>query len=206
MIHKGSLMSDRIILASGSDVRKNLLVSAGVNIEAEPAKIDESMITASMTAAGFTPNDIADGLADAKAQKVSKRHPDAMVIGCDQVLECGGKLFSKPKSKTDAIEQLSELSGQQHRLLSAVVLYENGVPQWRYLGVANLHMRQPSNQYLVEYVGRNWPSIGHSVGCYKLEEEGIRLFTKIDGDYFTILGLPLVQLLGYLTERGRIQG
>ncbi|CAG0912148.1 unnamed protein product, partial [Cyprideis torosa] len=124
--------------------------------------------------------------------------------GCDQVLEQGGVLFSKPTSAEEAAEQLTRLRGQTHCLLSAAVLYENAQPVWRHVGTARLTMRAFSDTYRDDYVARNWPGIGNTVGAYKLEEEGVRLFANISGDHFTILGLPLIELLNYLSVRGAI--
>lgn len=199
-------MSHKIILASGSEIRKTLLQNAGVEVTALPARIDEDMIKAAMVAEGAKPRDIADALAEGKARKVSVKHPEALVIGCDQVLNLGGKLLSKPESPEDARAQLTELRNTDHALLSAAVIYEGGEPKWRHVGVARLTMRDFSDAYLDDYVARNWDSIRHSVGGYKLEEEGVRLFSRIDGDYFTILGVPLLELLSYLSVRGIVNG
>jgi len=143
-----------------------------------------------------------DALADAKARKVSQKHPNDLTIGCDQVLEINGVVLSKANDTDGAVRQLKALSGRTHKLHSAVVIYQDGRPQWRYVATAKLTMREQSEEYLAAYVGRNWQSIRHCVGCYKLEEEGAQLFSRIQGDYFTILGLPLIAILGYLTDRG----
>lgn len=199
-------MSQPVLLASASVIRRDLLNSAGVSVEALPARIDESSMRASLLAAGAPPRDIADALAEAKARKMSDKHPDRMVLGCDQVLEHRGEILSKPVSVEDARAQIKRLSGDRHRLLSAAVLYEAGKPVWRYVGVVRLTMREISEAYLDDYLARNWDSIRHSVGGYKLEEEGARFFTRIEGDYFTVLGLPMLELLAYLTLRGVIPG
>ena len=199
-------MSQPLLLASASVIRRDLLISAGVSVEALPARIDESSMRASLLAAGAPPRDIADALAEAKARKMSDKHPDRMVLGCDQVLEHRGEILSKPFSLEDARAQIMRLSGDRHRLLSAAVLYEAGKPVWRHVGVVRLTMREISEPYLDDYLARNWDSIRHSVGGYKLEEEGARFFTRIEGDYFTVLGLPMLELLAYLTLRGVIPG
>lgn len=195
-----------IVLASGSEIRRQLLENAGVSVRAVKAQIDEDAITESLLAEGATARDVADALAEFKAEKVARREPDALVIGADQVLDLKGKLLSKPHTPEDAIAQLKELSGATHQLLSAVVVYADGKPLWRHVGVVRLSARRIGDAYIDDYVARNWDSIRHAVGCYKLEEEGVRLFRRIEGDYFTVLGLPLLELLGYLTLRGEISG
>ena len=197
-------MAQRIILASGSEIRAQLLRNAGVDVEVIPARIDEDTIRASLEAEGASPRDVADALAEMKAQRIAAKHPDALVIGCDQVLAFGQEVFSKPRSPEDALGQLQKLRNGRHQLLSAAVIFGEGKPLWRHVGVARLHMRDASDAYLQDYVQRNWDSIQHAVGAYKLEEEGVRLFTRIEGDYFNVLGLPLLELLSYLTLRGTL--
>ncbi len=195
-------MTAPLILASGSEIRAQLLSNANVGYEIVKARVDEEMIKRSLQAEGATPRDVADALAEAKARKISLRRPEALVLGCDQVLDFNGTIFSKPETVDDARNQLMLLRGQRHMLLSAAVLYQNGEPVWRYVGVVRLFMRQFSNGFLEDYLDRNFDSIRHSVGGYKLELEGVRLFEKVDGDYFTVLGMPLVEILSYLTTRG----
>ena len=198
-------MSQDLILASGSEIRQNLLKNANVPFRIEKPRVDEEMIKAALLAEDATPRDIADTLAEMKALKVSEKFPEALVMGCDQVLDFNGQLLSKPESKQDARDQLLQLRGERHMLLSAVVICEAGKPVWRHIGQVRLRMRSFSDEFLDGYLERNWPEIGHSVGGYKLEEEGVRLFSRIDGDYFTVLGLPLLELLSYLTLRGDLQ-
>ena len=195
-----------LILASASEIRQTLLRQAGIPFKAHAARIDEATITAAMSNERGTARDIADALAEFKARKIAAKHPDAMVIGCDQVLEFRGNLLSKPTGLEDAISQLIVLRGQQHKLLSAIVVYENGEPVWRHVGQVRLLMRDLSDDYIAKYMSRNWPGIADSVGSYKLEQEGSRLFSRIEGDYFTVLGLPLLELVGFLTQRGVIEG
>lgn len=197
-------MSKRLILASGSEIRAELLRNAGVAVDIVPARIDEEAIRAALEAEAATPRDVADTLAELKAQRIAAKHPDALVIGCDQVLAFGQNILSKPETPEIALAQLKSLRGQKHQLLSAAVIYGEGKPLWRHVGVVRLHMRDASDAYLADYVARNWNSIRHSVGAYKLEEEGVRLFTRIEGDYFNVLGLPLLELLSYLTLRGTL--
>ena len=195
-------MTDQIILASGSEIRATLLRNAGIQFDVIKARIDEDMMKAGLLAEGLKGRDIADALAEMKALRVSSKHPTHIVVGCDQVLEHEGVLFSKPDSQNDAIKQLQCLRGSTHRLLSAVVIYQNGAPQWRHVSCVSMTMNDFSDNYLNDYVNRNWESIRYSVGAYKLEEEGIRLFQKINGDYFAVLGIPLLELISYLSIRG----
>ena len=193
-----------LILASGSSIRADLLRRCNVDIEVVPARIDESLIKQSMRDDGASPKDIADALAEAKARKIAGKHPDRLVLGCDQVLDFEGALQSKPETKEHALDQLKAMRGKRHSLLSAAVIYEEAKPVWRHIGQVRLFMRDASDQWLEDYVTRNWPSISESVGSYKLEEEGPRLFKRIEGDYFNVLGLPLLELLSYLTLRGTL--
>lgn len=197
-------MSQSLILASGSSIRQTLLANAKVPFEINVPLIDEDSIKEALIAEGAYPRDVADALAEGKARKISMKFPDAIVLGCDQVLSFKGRLVSKPKDQDDVRAQLAELNGERHKLLSAAVIYEGGEPKWRHIGEVRLQMKTNSDAYLDDYVTRNWDSIRHSVGGYKLEEEGARLFARIDGDYFNVLGLPLFEILGYLAQRGVI--
>jgi len=199
-------MTDRIVLASGSEIRQSLLRNAGVPFTVLHVAIDEAAIRDAMLAEGAKPRDVAVTLAEQKARKASGKDPEALVIGCDQVLDFKGQILGKPETPQIAHQHLDMLNGQTHQLLSAVVLYQNAEPVWRHVGIVRLRMRQATPAYLDDYVARNWASIHQSVGGYKLEEEGVRLFHRIDGDYFTVLGLPLLELLTYLTHRGTLPG
>ena len=193
-----------ILLASGSVIRADLLRRSGVEFDVMIPRVDEEMIKQSLVAEGAKPRDIADALAEAKARRVAAKEPGALVLGCDQVLDFEGTLLSKPASPEDAVRQLRAMRGKRHMLLSAAVMYEDAAPVWRHIGQVRLHMRDLSDVFIDDYVSRNWPGIQSAVGAYKLEEEGPRLFTRIEGDYFNVLGLPLLEILSYLTLRGTL--
>lgn len=193
-----------IILASQSEVRKRLLDAAGVKALPIAARVDEQSIMQALVAEDAKPRDIADTLAEMKARKIADKNPRALIIGCDQTLDFQGEVWSKPTSLAVAREQLLRLRGETHRLHSAVVLYDDGEPIWRHIATVRLTMRTFSETYLDDYLARNWEMARYSVGCYMLEGEGIRLFETVEGDYFSVLGLPLLPLLGYLGMRGFI--
>ncbi|MBL4812632.1 MAG: septum formation protein Maf [Rhodobacteraceae bacterium] len=197
-------MAKEIILASGSAIRAELLTRAGLQFSTLPVKVDEQNIRRSLLHEQATPRDIADALAEMKAARAAAKAPNALVIGCDQILAIGKEILSKPTSPEQALAQLHQLNGKTHQLLSAVVVYDNGQPVWRHVGPVRLTMHTMSDDWLSQYVTRNWPGISASPGAYKLEEEGVRLFSAIQGDYFSVLGLPLLPLLSYLAQRGTL--
>lgn len=198
-------MSAPIILASGSVIRQTLLRNAGLTFDCIAPRVDEETVRNALLAEDVTPRNIADALAELKATKISSKHPGALVIGCDQVLDLQGQLLSKPETAEQAHAQLRSMQGRRHDLLSAVVVCQAGRPIWRHIGTARMTVRPFSEAWLDGYMARNWPDISDCVGAYKLEAEGVRLFSRVDGDYFTVLGLPLLDLLSFLTLRGDLQ-
>ena len=194
-----------LILASGSETRREMLQNVGLEIDVIKPRVDEGMMRDAMLAEEANPRDIADALAEMKARKISEKHPDRLVLGCDQVLDFRGMLYSKATSKEEAVQHLTGLRGARHSLLSAAVLYEDGKPIWRHVGQARLTTRVYSDAFISDYVDRNWDEIRHCVGCYQLEAEGVRLFAQVEGNHFTVLGLPLIELVNYLTLKGVLQ-
>ncbi|SDX88853.1 Maf family protein [Citreimonas salinaria] len=199
-------MAADLILASGSEIRRRMLESAGLTLEIESPRVDEESIRAAVALEGASPRETADTLAEVKAAKVAGRRPEARVLGCDQVLDIDREGLAKPSTRDEAAAQLRRLRGKTHRLLSAAVLFEGAEPVWRHVGVARLTMRPVSDAFIEAYLDRNWPGVATSVGAYKIEEEGARLFAHVQGDLFTIQGLPLFALLNFLTDRGTIPG
>jgi len=191
-----------VVLASASPTRAALLRSAGIPITIDAAAIDEAEVKASLRAARAEPVAIAETLAELKAQRVSRRHAGSLVIGADQVLECDGVLFDKPADLAAARTQLLALRGRAHRLISAVVLMRDGQRVWHHVDRAELKMRDFSASFLDRYLESVGGAALSSVGAYQLEGRGAQLFASIDGDYFTILGLPLLPLLDILREHG----
>jgi len=198
-------MVEHIILASGSTARHDMLARAGVAFGVRPARVDETAIKAALLAEGLAPFDIADALAEAKAMQVSNRNADAVVIGSDQVLELDGVIFDKPRDMDQARRHLEALRGKRHRLLSAAVIAINGRPVWRKVGVGRLEMKPFSDRFLDNYLARIGEDVLTTVGCYKLEDIGVRLFSAIEGDWFTILGMPLIDVLNYLEQAGLLE-
>lgn len=193
-----------LILASGSASRVAMLRSAKVPFDAVAPRVDEDAIKASLLSEEASPRDIADTLAEAKARKVAQKYPGPLVLGSDQVLEVNQTLLSKPGDPADLAAQLRLLRGAKHRLHSAAVIYEDGAPVWRFVGRADLTMHPLSDAFIDDYIARNWDTVRHSVGGYHIEEEGVRLFSAITGDLFTIRGLPLLPVLSYLALRGTL--
>ena len=195
-----------LILASSSAVRATLLHNAGLQVAVQPARIDEDALRDSLLAEGAGAHDIADALAEQKALRIAARYPDGLVLGCDQILGCGGRLFAKPTSPEDAHDHLCLLRGRTNRLHTAAVLYDRGQPVWRHVSTPRLTMRAFTDSFLRAYIQQNWDDIRHCVGAYQIEGPGIRLFSAIEGDLFAIQGLPLLELLTALTTRKDIDG
>ncbi|MEJ8474948.1 Maf-like protein [Roseibium algae] len=191
-----------LVLASGSKIRAELLKNAGLEIEIDPSDVDERAVEAPLIEAGFLPEDLATVLAEAKANDVSSRRKGDLVIGADQILAYEGKRYTKPDDMEAARRQLLSFSGKTHELLSAVVLSYNGEAIWRHVSTARLTMRDLTPAFVGNYLGNVGEVALSSVGAYQLEGPGIQLFEKIDGDYFTILGLPLMPLFEELRRQG----
>ncbi len=199
-------MSFTLTLASGSTIRAALLQNSCIPFKVNVPRIDEQSLKESLVSEGVTCRDLADALAEFKARNISQQTPDAFVLGADQVLEFKGEALSKPVSADALIGSLKEMRGKDHKLFSAAVIYHDFKPVWRHVGQVRLRMCDVSDDYIENYVSRNWDEVRHCVGGYQLEAEGVRLFNKIEGDYFHVLGLPLLEILDYLTLRGVIEG
>ncbi|MES0200772.1 Maf-like protein [Mesorhizobium sp. M0011] len=199
-------MTEKIILASGSPFRKAMLVNAGVDVEAVPAEVDERALEGPLQDSGVSPEDVALVLAEAKATDVSERRPGALVLGCDQTLSLGDEVFHKPADREGARRHLLALSGKTHQLNSAAVLVRDGRVLWRHVGIASMTMRKLDPAFIGRHLARVGAKALGSVGAYQIEGEGIQLFEKIEGDHFTIVGLPLLPLLAELRTLGAIDG
>lgn len=190
----------RLVLASASKARAALLRNAGLDIEIRPAQVDEGAIKTKILAAGASPSDIALALAREKSRAISVG-VDGFVIGADQVLVHDRHLFDKPQTMAEAAGHLKTLRGSTHQLISAVSVSSDGLEMWSTIAVANLTMRPFSDAFLDAYLERFGEEVLTSVGAYHLEGLGAQLFSRIDGDYFTILGLPLLELLAFLRSQ-----
>jgi septum formation protein len=193
-----------LVLASASKARRALLEAAGLDILTDPAAVDEAAVKDSLAAEGARPGHIASALAELKALRVSPRHPGRIVLGADQILECEGRRFDKPEGMEGARAQLRALEGRRHRLISAIVALRDGQRLWHHSGEALLTMRRLSAEFLESYLAACGPAVLESVGAYQLEGRGAQLFTRVEGDYFTVLGLPLLPLLDFLRLQGEI--
>jgi septum formation protein len=194
----------QIVLASASPSRAALIRNAGIDFMARPAEIDERSIEAPLAAAGASPADIAMALAEAKALAVATDESDTLVVGADQVLFTDGRSWHKPADLAEARDQLLALSGRAHTLETAVAVARAGAIAWRYGATARMTMRQLSGELVDAYLREVGEAALASVGAYQIEGRGIRLFESIDGDYFAILGLPLLPLLQFLRRAGAV--
>lgn len=192
----------RIVLASGSETRKRLLAAAGVDFDVTPSEIDEISIVGDLASA--TPKAVAALLAEAKARDVMRVTHDATVIGSDQTLDLAGDLMTKPATRTEAANHLARLSGQKHRLHASFAVMQGGRRVARATRTASLTMRRLDRAEIDWYLDRMGPAAYQSVGSYQFEGLGIRLFERVEGDFFTILGLPMIQLLAALRRLGAI--
>ncbi len=191
-----------LVLASASKTRADMLRACGVTFTVRPAQIDEDSITAALLAEGASPRDIADALAEMKAKRGAGREPQAVVVGVDQVLSCEGAIISKAATLAEAADTLRFLRGKTHELFSAAVIFEGNAPVWRHVGRARMHMRGFTDRFLQGYIERCGDAVLSSVGCYHIEGEGAQLFDKVEGDWFTVLGMPLLEILAFLRTRG----
>lgn len=199
-------MTPKLVLASSSPFRRMLMENAGLTFEAHAAHIDERAIEAPLEQSGATPDEVALVLAQAKADDVSRRFTGALIIGSDQTMSLGSQVFHKPKDMDDAAKHLRILAGRTHRLNSAIAIVRDEEVLWRHVAHAELTMRPLTDDFITRHLQRVGTQALASVGAYQLEGEGIQLFEKIDGDYFTILGLPMLPLLAKLRELEAIDG
>jgi septum formation protein len=197
-----ALTVERLILASASAARAGLLRAAGVEFKIEPASIDETRWKSDARRRGESAIACASVLAAEKARTVSRRHPEALVIGADQILAVGEEWFDKPADLAEACAQLKALCGRTHQLETAAVVMRDGVALWQRTSAPEMQMRRFSDAFLEAYVAAEGEALLGSVGAYRLEGRGVQLFSRISGDHFAILGLPLIELLGFLRERG----
>jgi nucleoside triphosphate pyrophosphatase len=194
--------ADPLILASGSKTRARMLRGAGVAIEIVVPAIDEPELMASLNASGATTSRVAEVLAEMKAQRVAPRFPGRFVLGCDQMLECDGLWIEKPADRDHARDQLKMLRGKSHSLVTSAVLMRDEERLWHVTERAEMRMRDFSDEFLEHYLERAGDDILRSVGAYQLEGIGAQLFQRVSGDFFTILGLPLLPVLAILREHG----
>ena len=191
-------MNDKIILASKSRVRKKILNKSGINCEVIPANVDEDQVKESLIKEKTTPKIISKNLAELKANKISKKNPNELVLGADSVIDLNGELISKPTNRDEAFDILKKLNGQKHQLISSVCISKNGSMIWHHTDKASLTMKQMSNEELKTYLTKIKDEKLYAYNVYQVEGEGRSLFSKIEGDENTIMGLPVKQIKEYL--------
>jgi len=197
------MIKPNIILASGSKIRRQILTDAGVDFEVVTKPVDENAIKLSMLEDGAALKDIADALAEAKSMRVSRQLP-GLVIGADQIMVMNNTLFDKPRSIDEAKKRLLMMRGKTHFLIGAVVICEDGMPVWRHMSKTKLTMREFSEDFLDKYLEAEGDALLLSVGAYRFEGRGSQLFSNVEGDFFSILGLSLLPLLDFLRIRGAV--
>ncbi|MEO1312754.1 MAG: Maf family protein [Pseudomonadota bacterium] len=193
-----------LILASASPIRAQLLRQNLVPLKIEPARVDEAAIKSALLAEDAPPRDIADTLAEVKAKRIANKFPEGLVLGADQILVHGTTLIDKAPDLATLRAQLATLRGSAHTLLSAAVIYERNQPVWRHIGQAQMIMRDFSDTFLDAYIAQHGDDLLTTVGGYRLETDGPSLFSRVQGDYFSVLGMPLLEVLAFLRSRGVI--
>ena len=194
------MSNTRLILASKSASRRAMLDAAGVAYDTVPADIDERAVEAGL--AGAAPGEVAEALSVAKAAAVAMLHPGALVLGSDSLVVCAGRRFDKPRTIDEAAEHLRFFAGKVMELHSAAALVRDGGCHWSHASLARLHVRDLSDAFIAHYLTLEWPAISHTVGAFRIEGPGVQLFDSIEGDQFTVLGMPQLPLLGALRDEG----
>jgi len=194
--------AEALVLASGSAIRRQLLSAVGLAFTVDPASLDEMQLMASGAREGMTSEAMSQLLAELKARRVASRHPGTLIIGADQILDFDGRWLNKVETAEEARQRLWELRGRTHELVSSIVVVKDEQRVWHVTNRARLTVRQFDDDFLESYLSHAGSALTDSVGCYALEGYGLHLFSEIEGDYFTILGLPLLSLLSFLRQRG----
>ncbi|MBK72456.1 MAG: septum formation protein Maf [Verrucomicrobiales bacterium] len=191
---------NKIILASKSEVRRKILIENGISCDIEPSKVDEDVIKESLLKEGATPETISKNLAELKANKISNKNPDELVLGADSVIDLEGEIISKPKSREEALDILKKMSGKSHFLISSVCISKRGSMIWNHTDKAKLVMKNFNDNELKNYLSKISDKNLYAYNVYQIEGEGKKLFSEIEGDKSTIMGLPISQIKNYLQE------